>query len=67
MIKAPTIQEMQGESTSSITALFGSLDEYESTLKVQSNLHGDVKKKSLALVISEKERDNDYDNEDEAN
>lgn len=45
MMKATTIKEMQGESFRSITALFGSLAEYESTLKVQSNLHDDVKKK----------------------
>ena len=63
LTKATVIQEIQGESTRSITALFGNLLEYEATLKVQENLHGKGKKKNLALAV-EKGRDCD-DEEDE--
>ena len=61
-MKATAIQEMRGESMSSITSLFGSLAEYETTIKVQRELYGDKKKKNLALTVSAK----DDEDEEEA-
>ena len=59
------MQEVQGESTKSVTALFGSLAEYEPTLIAQRNLQGTTKAKNLALVAPSKERLDDDDEHDE--
>ena len=61
------MQEVQGESTSSITALFGSLAEYEPTLLAQRAPQALSKTKNLALVAPSKEKidDNDDDEDDE--
>ena len=58
------MQEVPGESTKSVTALFGSLDEYEPTLLAQRNPQAATKAKNLALVAPSKERDDDDDEED---
>ena len=65
--KVTILQEVQGESTSSITALFGSLAEYEPTLLAQRAPQATSKTKNLALVAPSKEKidDNDDDEDDE--
>ena len=65
--KVTILQEVQGESTSSITALFGSLAEYEPTLLAQRAPQTLSKAKNLALVAPSKEKndDNDDDEDDE--
>ena len=59
------LQEVQGESTSSITALFGSLAEYEPTLLAQRAPQAAAKTKNLALVAPSKERNDDDVEDDE--
>ena len=63
--KVTILQEVQGESTSSITALFGSLAEYEPTLLAQRAPQAAAKTKNLAHVAPSKERDEDDDENDE--
>ena len=64
--KVTILQEVQGESTSSITALFGSLAEYEPTLLAQRAPQASSKAKNLALVVPNKEtEDDDEDDEEE--
>ena len=64
--KVTILQEVQGESTSSITALFGSLAEYEPTLLAMRAPQTSSKNKNLALIAPSKEiNDNDEDDEEE--
>ena len=63
--KVTILQEVQGESTSSITALFGSLAEYEPTLLAQRAPQASSKTKNLALVAPSKEIDDNDDDEDD--
>ena len=63
--KVTILQEVQGESTSSITALFGSLAEYEPTLLAQRAPQATSKTKNLALVAPSRERDEGDDENDE--
>ena len=63
--KVTILQEVQGESTSSVTALFGSLAEYESTLLAQRAPQAALKAKNLALVAPSKERYDDDDDDDD--
>ena len=63
--KVTILQEVQGESTSSITALFGSLAEYEPTLLSQRAPQASSKTKNLALVAPSKEIDDNDDDEDD--
>ena len=57
------MQEVRGDSTRSITALFGSLAEYEPTLLAQRAPQAATKAKNLALMVHSKEKDDD-DEED---
>lgn len=56
---------MQGESTKSITTLFGNLAEYESTMRIQKEFYGDKKKKSLALAATKMDESSDDEDLDE--
>ena len=49
--KVTILQEVKGESTSSITALFGSLAEYEPTLLAQRAPQAAAKAKTLLLLL----------------
>ena len=62
-MKTTVIQELQGESMKSVTALFGSLAEYEPSLIAKREKEGQ-KKKSLALAVSERDRESEDDEED---
>ena len=64
LTKVTILQQVQGESTKSVTALFGSLAEYEPTLLAQRNPQAATKAKNLALVAPSKEREDDDDEED---
>ena len=59
------MQEVQGESTKSVTALFGSLAEYEPTLVAQRAPQSTTKAKNLALVAPSRERDDDEEDIDD--
>ena len=59
------MQEVQGESTRSVTALFGSLAEYEPTLLAQRTPQATTKAKNLALVAPSRERDDDEEDIDD--
>ena len=65
LTKVTILQEVQGESTSSVTALFGSLAEYEPTLLAQRAPQAAAKAKNLALVTPSKEIDDDDEDDEE--
>ena len=53
--KVTILQEVQDESTRSVTALFGCLAEYEPTLLAQRESQGTNKGKNLALIAPDRE------------
>ena len=65
LTKVTILQEVQGESTRSVTALFGSLAEYEPTLLAQRTPQATTKAKDLALVAPSRERDDDEEDIDD--
>ena len=56
LTKVTILQEVQGDSTRSVTALFGSLAEYEPTLLAQRAPQAAAKAKNIALVAPSKEK-----------